>query len=789
MKRLINDNWTFYKSGNQSEKRVVDLPHDAMLEEERSFSSKGGTNISWFMGGCYIYEKVIVFDESYRNKEVFLEFDGVYHNAKVYINDVEVVFRPYGYSTFNVEITKYLKIEKENYIKVVADNSDQPNSRWYSGSGIYRNVYLYVFEKAHIVLNGIKISTLSIAPIELLSSIETTSSGKLSVEVLDKERIIFSSEKDTSGEISFVIDLKGAKLWDLQNPYLYKLRVTFENDTEEISFGIRTIQADANNGFLINGKRVILKGCCIHHDNGLIGAVTNKFAEARKIDILKEVGYNAIRSAHNPCSKELLEVCDEKGMLVMDEYVDCWYIHKTKYDYASYCEKYYQIDLLDMVDKDYNHPCVIMYSTGNEVSESGQKRGIELNKKMVELLHSLDKTRPVTCGINLFWNFLSSIGLGVYSDKKADQNSESKRKKKSVGSEFFNDLAGKLGSGFMKWGATWIGCDRKTRQTYANLDVAGYNYGISRYKRDLKKYKKRLILGTETFCSDINVFYEMAKREKRIIGDFVWSGIDYLGEAGIGSWTYKEYAPDFNHNVGWITAGSGRVDITGKKNCEALFTQVVYDVEKIKMGVVPVKFYKEKHSPSSWKLSSAEESWSWDGCEKMQTIVEVYCKSSKVRLYVNDKLLGTKKSNGSCIFSFKVKYETGVLKAVGFDMENNEECSCVLISADKNTILTLESEKEYLEKDDLAYIRMKYTDSKGNIKPLARGNVVIDSISGGKLLGFGSGSSFYDASYLDATSDTYYGEALAIIKPFGNGEISISCSSPYGEAKLKVEVK
>lgn len=339
-------------------------------------------------------------------------------------------------------------------------------------------------------------------------------------------------------------------------------------------------------GFKINGKRLVLLGACVHHDNGLLGARCDEDAIERKVRILKENGYNALRSAHNPCSKAFLNACDRQGMLVLDEYIDHWYIHKTEYDYVDYFKKWWKKDLADMVSKDYNHPCVVMYSTGNEVSETAQKKGIALTKKMTEYLHNLDQTRPVTCGVNIFFNFLSSIGFGVYSDKKAKKEAEAAQKavasgkmskKKAVGSQFFNNLAGLLGDEFMKRGATLHGCDVKTRDAFANMDIAGYNYGIYRYGRDLKKYPERLILGSETFCNDAYRFYEMAKNNPRMIGDFVWAGMDYLGEVMVGSWEYDDYAKNFDGGLGWVSAGSGRIDLTGKPLCEALYTKVAFE--------------------------------------------------------------------------------------------------------------------------------------------------------------------------------------------------------------------
>ncbi len=369
------------------------------------------------------------------------------------------------------------------------------------------------------------------------------------------------------------------------------------------------------------------------HD-AMLGACCYPDAEERKVALLRKTGYNALRSAHNPCSKALLDACDRLGMLVMDEFVDCWYIHKTKHDYVEVFEDWWQQDLADMVAKDYNHPCVILYSTGNEVSETAQPRGIELTGRMTRWLHQLDDTRPVTCGVNIFFNLLSSLGFGVYSDEKADAQART-GKKKAVGSEFYNTLAGLLGDKAMKLGATLHGCDVKTRDAYANMDIAGYNYGILRYRHDLKKYPQRLILGTETFCNDAYRFWELARTEPRILGDFVWAGMDYLGEVGVGSWEYADYAPRFDGGPGWISAGSGRLDLTGLPLSEADYTRVAFEIEHGPRLAVRPPCHTGKHSPSAWKMTNARRSWSWRGCTGRKTVVEVYLQAFAVDLNGN----------------------------------------------------------------------------------------------------------------------------------------------------------
>ena len=436
---------------------------------------------------------------------------------------------------------------------------------------------------------------------------------------------------------------------------------------------------------MLNGERVILRGACIHHDHGLLGAKCFPEAEERRVRLLKEQGFNALRSAHNPCSKALLDACDRLGMLVVDEYIDQWYIHKTEYDDASYFADWWQQDLSNMVEKDNNHPSVIMYSIGNEVSETAQPRGIALTWQMTDFLHGLDDSRPVTCGVNLFFNLLSSVGLGVYSDKKAKKQSNSVRKG-VVGSQFFNDMAGVLGGGFMKWGATLRGCDIKTRGAFAALDIAGYNYGIKRYQHDLQKYPNRLILGTETFCSDAYRFSELAKKEPRIIGDFVWAGMDYLGETGLGAWEYREYAPQFS-GPGWISSGAGRIDLTGKPLGEAFYTRVALEKEKGPfIAVRPVNHAREKHSPSSWKMTNALDSWSWHGYEGRQAIVEAYARADWIELHLNGRCVGKKRMKNTCRACFRISYENGELTAIAYDRSGGEIGRSSLVTAGEETI-------------------------------------------------------------------------------------------------------
>ena len=848
MKKVdFNTGWMFRRMEDEGAGKMVRIPHDAMISEKRTQESAGGINTGWFEGYDYIYEKEFDIPAEYAGRYVSLEFEGVYHNAEIYLNGNKAAFRPYGYSDFYFDASKYLNYGGSNQIRVIARNADQPNSRWYSGAGIYRPVWMYTAPAGHILQNGVRIKTVSTEPAVIEAEIRTTCAGSLDIRIVpadpsgwkagtleqaaseeqaasgertaseeqaaSREHFVAEAHEHTDGAAVVRMDIPDARLWNVDTPELYRMYVEFtadagsdgmtvETDTQEITFGIRTVGWDTEKGFSINGERVIIRGACIHHDNGVLGACCYPEAEERKIRLLKENGYNAIRSAHNPCSKALLEACDRQGMLVMDEFVDVWYIHKTEYDYVNYFNDWWKQDLKDMVRKDFNHPCVVMYSTGNEVSETAQARGIQLTKQMTEYLHHLDETRPVTCGINIFFNFLSSIGFGVYSDKKAKKEVEkaeknkaadkNPKKKKAVGSQFFNDLAGMLGSGFMKTGATFYGCDVKTRDAFANMDIAGYNYGIKRYLHDLKKYPDRLILGSETFCSDAYTFWEMAKKNPRIIGDFVWAGMDYLGEVGVGSWEYRDYAPDFSHGPGWITAGSGRIDLTGKPLAEAGYTRTAFELEeKPVIAVRPVDHTDEKHSPSAWKMTNAQESWSWAGCEGKKAYVEVYARASKVALFLNGKQIGEKELKNRCDTMFTAEYQPGRLEAVAYDAAGREIARNFLQTAGEETMLRAVPESRTVRPDGLCFVRLAYTDKEGTVKPLERGILHV-TVSNGELLGLGNGCPYNEIGYCEDRTDTYFGEALAVVRAAKDPGakpvvIEVSDGKRTGIAEIKVE--
>lgn len=777
----FHDNWTVRRmDGTDRQFMAVTLPHDAMLSEGRNADSKGGVNTGWFDAHDYEYRKEFMVPSEWAEQTVWIEFEGIYHNAELYVNEERLSAHPNGYIGFKRMLNHCLHFGELNIIRVIAKNAAQPNSRWYTGTGIYRPVWLHIAPKAYIIPESICVQTLNVQKRRVVFSFDTSETGDVTIEALGQEK---------RGKKSIEFDFPEAELWSPKHPALYTARLSMGEDVTEIQFGIRSVEVDAKNGLRINGERVLLLGACIHHDNGILGAVGHPFAERRKIALLKQAGYNAIRSAHNPVSKAILKACDELGMLVVDEYADMWYIHKTQYDYASYFENNWKADLRMIVEKDRNHPSVIMYSIGNEVSETAQSKGIALTGEMRDYLHELDN-RPVTCGINIFFNYLSSLGFGVYSDEKAKKAAENngKAKKKTVGSEFINNIAGLLGANFMKFGATLHGSDVKTREAYANLDVAGYNYGINRYKRDLKKYPSRVILGSETFASDASAFYDLAKNHPALIGDFAWTGIDYLGEVGLGAWEYKVYAPTFEHGPGWLTAGAGNLDLIGNETCQMAYTQVAFGISPVRIGVVPVKFAKEKHSPAVWRFTNAVESWSWNGCDGMKTTVEVYARGKEAELVLNGKSLGRKKISKNLRTPFHVVYEPGTLTAIIYDINGKETARTELVTAAEQTILELKPENENIHLGELLYLHLRYTDLQGILKPLAQGCVSL-KVKGGKLLAFGNACSYQEKGFLTESTQMYYGEAMAVIEPLNSQMIHIQAISNFGNCEKNIIVQ
>lgn len=789
MKRKdFNQDWIYYKEGEEC-RVTVTLPHDAMMHDKRDVKSTGGHANAFFVGGIYVYEKNFFVPAEWQNKHIEFEFGGVYQNSTVYLNEKKAGERPYGYVPFTITADEYLNYGEENIIKVVADNSKAPNSRWYSGGGIYRPVALIIGEKEHIAWQGLKISTLSYAPpiIEVNTNVQAKDDYKLLVEVLNQGKVVATGE----GE-NVVLELPQARLWAEDTPFLYQCRVTLKKGRRTIdvaveNFGIRKLEW-SKNGFFVNGKNTLFRGACIHHDNGVLGACTYPEAEERRIQILKENGYNAIRMSHHPAGRYLLDACDKYGMYVMDETFDMWYYHKNKYDYATYFNEWYLKDTEAMVQQDYNHPSVVMYSIGNEVSEPYKPEGVEKAKEMMDYIRTLDAGRAVTAGMNLMIMYMASKGKGIYREEGGrageEKNKKKKQKEQASGSLFFNIMTSMIGTGMNKQ-ANSDAADKVTSPVLDTLDIAGYNYASGRYPLEGKKHPNRIIVGTETFPQDIAKNWKMVKEYPYLLGDFMWTGWDYIGEAAIGAWNYEGVTMQ-NVPYPWLLADVGTIDITGYPGAQAKYASTVWGLEKKPyIGVRPVNHPGKRVSKAVWRGTNAFDSWSWKNCEGNKAEVEVYADADYVELYLNNKKIGKKKIREYKTI-FKTRYQPGTLMAISYNKNGKEIARNELKSAQGATKLSVKPEKTQISPGEIVFVPISIT-GENDIVECNEDCTLKVTVENGELLGFGSAKPYTEERFYDGVYTTYYGRALAVVRSTKTGNITVKafCDNLEGKAVIK----
>lgn len=750
MKKIdFNDDW-------KCNGKPVFLPHDAMIEEGRDPSAASGSAGGYYLGGVYEYEKILSVPKEWKDKHIILQFDGVYKNCSLMVNGIEVSTTAYGYIPFFADITAHLNYEKENRITVIARNDDQPNSRWYTGSGIYRPVHLWICKNDGLRSQEIRITTLSVSP----AKIKVEMKHDADIEIMDnKDVIAYGHGKET------VIEIPDADLWSDETPNLYTCRVRYKDEIIEEKFGIRKIEW-SNKGLFINGKETLLRGGCIHHDHGILGARAFKESEYRRIRILKEAGYNALRIAHNPAAAYTLEACDYYGMYVIDETWDCWYAHKNKNDYASDFKEHFQDDIQAMVQRDYNHPSVIMYSIGNEVSEPADTDGLSMEKQLVYLFRQLDQSRAVTAGFNLMILAKASKGKKMY--KEDGGMNEDTDKTNGMNSTMFNLIASFVGTG-MNNAANSKKADIATSPALNELDICGYNYASGRYPLEGKIHPQRIIYGSETFPQDLAKNWKMVEKYPYLIGDFMWTAWDYLGEAGIGAWGYGNDARGFNKTYPWMLADTGAFDILGNPNGELFWAQAIWHkLRKPAIAVRPMN-HDEKMYKGTWRGTNAIKGWSYQGCEGRKTVVEVYFDCFRIALYLNGAVIGSKRVK-DCRAGFKTKYIPGKLEAIAFD-EDNHEIARSEISTCKNRQIHVFPEKEIVHEGEILYVSVTIGDGK-NIERNADRKLTV-KVTGGELLAFGSADPKPRESFLSGTYTTYYGQALAVIRAGNKGKMEI----------------
>ena len=762
--------WTFRKKDGAD--TPVTLPHDATILEGRAADSPAGTGAAFFCPGFYIYEKRFAVPEEWAEQEVLVRFEGVYPKAEVYLNDVRIGVISYGYSEYVFALAG-LKAGEENTIRVETDGTGMPNSRWYAGAGIYRPVCLLVGDKEHIEPDGVRVTTVSIDPAVIRVEVAHTAKDpavRIRTEIYeDSGRTIICGCTGRKVAESFgaraEILIPDAKLWDAEHPNLYTCSTTLLRDGEVLDeaqtiFGIRTLSWSTE-GFFVNGKSVLLKGGCVHHDNGILGARTYREAEERRVRKLKKGGFNAIRSAHDPMCRYALNACDEIGMYVLDEAWDMWDKPKNPQDYASRFTAHFEEDLASMTRKDYSHPCVIMYSIGNEVTEPATPEGVELARKIVEVLKANDPGRPVTAGLNLTLLLLASLPSNPMQAASSGGSQDGGSAAPKMSSTEYNKMVSEQGSR-MTMAAATPQADAVAAPVLNLLDIQGYNYASSRYEMEGSLHPERIVLGTETYPYDLPSNWRMVERIPYLIGDFMWTAWDYIGETGLGAWSYDPEDAGFSKKYPWLLADSGAYDILGDDNAEAGAAAVIWGARKTPyIGVCPVNHPGMEPVQAMWRRTNARPFWSYADCEGNPATVEVYTKGGRVELYLNGQLLGSEEVSSEYKAVFHTQYHAGELKAIAYDREGNEMGESALISADEHTRITITPEST-AKIGGLLYVNLDITGANG-ILECNRDTRLTLSVEGAQVLAFGSANPKTEELYHTLSHTTYYGRSQAVL--------------------------
>lgn len=803
----FNQNWIFQnKIKNKAGKRV-NLPHDAMLTEKRLAEGRTGAACAFFPGGSYIYRKNLFGAEEYNDRTVLLEFEGIYQKSTIYLNDEKVGGWIYGYTGFYVDLTDKLRIGEDNEIKVEADNTQTPNSRWYSGSGIYRNVNLITGDKRHIKPDGIKVVTKSIKPAVISVQTEVENGDGLDVRV---EIYQYDKGFDTTGKIKKLsthdkllqsgngvdccIEIPNAKLWDDEHPDLYQIRVMLMDkneivDEQSVITGIRILDWSAEDGLRVNGKMVKLRGGCIHHDNGILGACAPYAAEYRKADILMKAGFNAIRSAHNPVSKGMLAACDELGIYIMDEAFDQWKCSKLDYDYALYFDREWRKDCYAMVMKDRNHPSVIMYSIGNEIGDTGKAAGVELSHMLSGYFHELDASRPTTNGIN---PVVSAMG-GTPGAKHVSVEDIVNPYEEKQGSQATASLLANMIVTVTPFISKMLGKPKKVEKLlkpcFDEVDIVGYNYAEQCYAPHHEMAPERIMVGSETYPQSVAERWPFIMSHNYVIGDFMWTAMDYLGEAGVGVPIYGSKRGGFNRPYPCISGGCGAIDLLGHIETEAVYAAIAWGkYSKPFIAVRPVNHSGEKYFLGMWRGTDALDCWTFPGFEGRKAEIEVYAVGDSVELFLNGESLGRKKLKyaKAC---FETVYKTGTLEAVSYDSAGKKLVMSKLSSAGKETKLNIAPERTKMcaDGEDMVFVSVSLTDINGIEKNLEKRKVVVKVSGAADLAAIGSANPVTEESYLGDTVETWNGRmGFWVRNNMEKGMVNIQVSTEDLEQTIEI---
>lgn len=788
------DVWEFSVRGSNIWS-TIRLPHDAMIHEQRQPDAPGGAEVAYFPGGHYVYRATWVAEED-PVPFVALRFEGIQGEATVSVNGTSVGSVRSGYTEFELPVQDHVRWGASNEVVVEVDHSEQPASRWYPGSGLYRPVSLVLRPAVHFAADGLRVRTHAIAADAAIVEISyglahvDNPDVRVVVDLLQGEDVIATGSSIGSAG-SVVMRVEKPRAWTADTPYLYELAARLEVqgiavDERREWVGLRTISVNAHHGLQINGTSVLLRGACIHHDNGVLGAATHRAAEYRRIRLLKKAGFNAIRSAHNPMSRHLLDACDEIGMYVLDELADYWVVSKSKHDSAWRFRATWQEDADRLVEKDRNRPSVIMYAAGNEIPETATPEGVALTREITEYLHRIDPDRPVTLATNLFLNTLVAMDKSPYKETSSADGETS-----MAGSTEANVMINQIGR-MMDVVSRLPRADKASRDAFAVVDVAGYNYGLGRYKRDVRAYPDRVILGSETLPGDVARAWHLVQEHSAVIGDFVWAGWEYLGEAGVAVWVPGKRAglsKPFPH----LIAGPGMFDLTGQPDITLRLAQAAWGrLDAPAIGVRPLDVSGVPMVRSAWRTTDAVESWSWQGCEGRKAEVEVYSSDDHVALFLNGRRIGRRRAGRrrGYLAKFRVPYQPGILTAVGY-RDGTEVSRSVLRSAEGELGLRIVSDAHAIAAngDDLVFAEIAITDHNGVVEMLADEKVVLSVTGPGELIGFGTAAPASHEEFTAGTRTTFRGRALAVVRPTGKpGRITITAKSQnMGSADLVVE--
>ncbi|MEU5345398.1 glycoside hydrolase family 2 TIM barrel-domain containing protein [Streptomyces sp. NPDC020766] len=777
--------------GGEDDSKVT-LPHDSVRNLARSATDSEGAHTGYFPGGYFQYSKIFDVPEAFRDKSVFIEFEGVYRDAVVYINEEFVAQRPNGYSRFHIKCDPYLRYGQPNSIRV--ETRAHLDSRWYSGAGIHRDTHLIVGDPVHIAVDGVRVTTpqvddelaVVVVAVTVVNEERSTRTMRVSTTVAGSDGITVAEGTTpltllpgTSASARLRLHVPRPALWDVDSPNLYVARTTLSDcdsdeavneavDEEHTTFGIRDLQLDPARGLRINGRTVKLRGACIHHDTGLLGAAAISRAEQRRIEILKAAGFNAVRSAHNPLSVAALDACDRLGMLVLDEAFDVWTKPKRPFDYSLAFPEWWERDVESMVTKDFNHPSVIMYSIGNEIFEVGSPVGSTWGRRLAEKVRELDDTRFVTNAVN---------GLVAVPDELPSLVVGS-----TEGPTDINSLITALGEKINEFSASQLVSER-TEESHAVLDVSGINYGDARYVPDALAFPNRLVLGTETFPGHIDELWRLVTENSHVLGDFTWTGWDYLGESGVGRTDYLDDGPKEDmlggiHDVfPALTAGCADIDITGHRRPMSYYRETVFGLrEQPYIAVHRPQFHGRAMFQTPWSWADAVSSWSWDVEAGSPVTIDVYSSADEVELLLDGVPLERIQVGGhkACIARFESAYRPGELTAVAY-RAGVETGRCVLRSAGADLRLTVAADRPEIRADDkdLAYVAVELRDGEGNPAGHRDRQVHVDVTGPGVLAGLGTGRTHTEERFDADSCTTFDGRAMAVVRPTGPGDIHV----------------